>query len=135
MQAIYKQGFTFIEILVYITLFSLLLIGITTIWLTVSRFNITFEKIAREQEESIFVTEKVSDNVDASVDYASAQMSLNATTWHVIYLTQATLETTSSVYMLGALHIPTTINHLRFQYSFKSSLLPESIDFYNATYQ
>ncbi len=129
----YCRGFTFVELSVYIGLFSILLVSVTSVWLLVSRSNIAFEQRAREQEESLFVAEKISDEVYASPTYLSAKNILDTAVWHTISNPQTSVDSTSSGRGIGAIATTTTIHHLRFSFSYGDSRTPIFFEYYHAT--
>ncbi len=125
------NGFTFIEFVVYSALLSILLIEVTSTWLSISRLNIEFEKLAKQQEASVFVAEKIDSIVYAAPDYTSAKHSIDLSTWHTLDSISTHIESTSSSQLLGALTLVKNIDHLGIVFS-SGSTTPTSLEYYHA---
>ena len=97
------SGFTFIELLVYSGLFSLLFLGVTETWLGVARGNAAFTRLAEAQEAALFAAETLNATVAAEPNYAAAQAAIAGQTWHTISSPWLSVDSTGS---------PQTINHL-----------------------
>lgn len=125
------RGFTFIELLVYSSLLSLLFVAVISVWFSIARSNALFTRLAKEQEESVFATSIITNQVSGQPDYSSAETLIRADIWHTISAPTFSIDSTSSSSSLGALMSSTTISHLRVYFSPTISSSSQYLDYYH----
>lgn len=125
------RGFTFIELLVYSSLLSLLFVAVIGVWFAVARSNALFTRLAKEQEESIFAAAVITNQMRGQTDYPFAETLIRADVWHTISAPMLSIDSTSSSRSLGALLGSMTISHFRVSFSPSTSSLSQYLDYYH----
>ncbi|GEM_PF-5726008 len=121
------RGFTFIEMLIYYGLFSLLFVGVTETWISLAKQNATFMRLAKNQEALLFAVQNVDAEISGATNYPAAVNTINTQAWHTIAAPIVVSESTSSTLLLGAVSVLQTINHLSI-----SLAPPWQLDYYYA---